>query len=325
MQLHPVPVNGAISDLDYWLTYCQAVLDAASRGELRADVVHCHDWMTVLGGLAIGQVLGVPVLMSLHLPQSDGMHMALENIGLVGCDSVLVNSYAVRGELAAREIIGAGVTVIPNGVDLDQFHPSDTPTSPYQILFVGRLVPSKGVDVVIRAFGAVLRRLPEARLMIAGDGDQRLYLERLARFLGLRQRVSFLGWKSPAELARLYRASAVTSVPSLYEPFGLVALEAMACGRPVVVSRVGGLAEIVEDGVSGYTVEAGDHLDLATRLATVLSDRTLAENRHSRTPPCGIVRLDRNRGPNCPTLSITRDATHPRADAPSAVAVGRGH
>ena len=113
--------------------------------------------------------------------------------------------------------------------------------------------------------------------MIAGDGDQRLYLERLARFLGLRQRVSFLGWKSPAELARLYRASAVTSVPSLYEPFGLVALEAMACGRPVVVSRVGGLAEIVEDGVSGYTVEAGDHLDLATRLATVLSDRTLAD------------------------------------------------
>ena len=132
MQLHPVPVNGAISDLDYWLTYCQAVLDAASRGELRADVVHCHDWMTVLGGLAIGQVLGVPVLMSLHLPQSDGMHMALENIGLVGCDSVLVNSYAVRGELAAREIIGAGVTVIPNGVDLDQFHPSDTPTSPFR-------------------------------------------------------------------------------------------------------------------------------------------------------------------------------------------------
>jgi 1,4-alpha-glucan branching enzyme len=277
VRLHPVPVNGASSDVDYWLIYCQAVLDAARRGELRADVVHCHDWMTVLGGLAIGRVLGVPVLMSVHLPQSDGMHIALENLGLAGCDSVLVNSYAVRAELTARETSCAEIAVIPNGVDLHRFYPTETPPSSCQILFAGRLVPSKGVDVVMRAFGAVLRRVPQARLIIAGDGDQRLYLERLARFLGLRQYVSFLGWQSPDELAALYRASAVISVPSLYEPFGLVALEAMACGRPVVVSRVGGLAEIIEDGVSGYAVAVGDHLDLATRLATVLSDGTFAE------------------------------------------------
>jgi glycosyltransferase involved in cell wall biosynthesis len=276
VSLHPVPVRGAVSDEDYWLTYCESAVETVQRTGLRVDLVHCHDWMTALGGLAIGAATGAPVLMSVHLPQSTVPNLVLENIGIAGSDGVLVNSEAVRAELTVREVGNGLISVIPNGVDLAQFPPGDEAPDADQILFVGRLVPQKGVDVLIRAFGAVLRLRPAARLVIAGDGPQRLYLERLARFLGLRHRVSFLGWQSRSDLAELYREAAVTCVPSLYEPFGLVALEAMASSRPVVVGRVGGLAEIVNDESSGYLVEAGDHLDLATRLAALLSDPPLA-------------------------------------------------
>jgi 1,4-alpha-glucan branching enzyme len=274
--LNLVPVGRATSNEDYWLTFCEGALDRATDAELAIDLLHCHDWMTALGGLAIGRAIGVPVVLSVHLPQVEATNLALENVGIAGCSGVLVNSHAVGAELARRDLANGEISVIPNGVDLVQFPLGDEPPDPLQILYVGRLVPQKGVDVLLRAFGAVLRRHPGARLLVAGDGQQRLYLERLARFLGVRQRVAFLGWQTRDAVAALYRASAVVAVPSRYEPFGLVALEAMASGRPVVVGRVGGLPEIVEDEVSGFTVEIGDHLDLAARLATLLSDPDLA-------------------------------------------------
>jgi glycosyltransferase involved in cell wall biosynthesis len=277
VELYQIPVEGAVSDADYWLTYCQSARDTVRNTALHVDVVHCHDWMTALGGLAVGWAIQAPVLMSVHLPQVAATQLVLENIGIAGSSGVVVNSQSVQAELVRRKVTRRDISVIPNGVDLAQFSTSECPPNPQQILFVGRLVPQKGVDVLLRAFGAVLRRHPAATLVIAGDGQQRLYLERLARFLGIRQSVSFLGWQSPDELAKLYRDSAVIAVPSLYEPFGLVALEAMASGRPVVVSRVGGLAEIVDDGVSGFTVQAGDHLDLATRLSGLLTNRELAQ------------------------------------------------
>jgi len=273
--LHPIPVERAANDEDYWLTYCESAFESAKRTGLRVDLVHCHDWMTALGGIAIGRARRVPVLMSIHLPQFASYSLDLEKIGVAECDGVIVNSHAVYDEITRRDVTDVKISVIPNGVDLAQFSPAIGPPNPRQILFVGRLVPQKGVDVLLRAFGAVLHRHPEATLVIAGAGQQRLYLERLARFLGVRQHVQFLGWQSRDQLAALYRASAVTAVPSLYEPFGLVALEAMASGRPVVASRVGGLAEVVDDEVSGFTVEPGDHLDLATRLGALQADPEL--------------------------------------------------
>jgi glycogen(starch) synthase len=205
VELHPVPVEGAVSDTDYWLTYCQSARDAVRRTGLHVDVVHCHDWMTALGGLAIGWAIQAPVLMSVHLPQVAATRLVLENIGIAGSDAVLVNSQSVYAELTGRDVTRREISVIPNGVDLAQFSTSDQPPNPQQILFVGRLEAQKGLDVLIRAFGAVLRRHPGATLVIAGDGQQRLYLERLTRFLGVRQRVSFLGWQSRDELAKLYR------------------------------------------------------------------------------------------------------------------------
>jgi glycosyltransferase involved in cell wall biosynthesis len=276
VDLLPVPVEDATSDEDYWLTYGESAADEARSVGLRADLVHAHDWMTALGGFVVGRDLDVPVLLSVHLPQTGGPNRALEDVGLCGSDAVLVNSTAVSTEIILRNLPTGELFVVPNGVDLARFVPPDHGTVRHQVLYVGRLVPQKGVDVLLRAFGAVLHRQPDTALVIVGDGEQRLYLERLARFLGLRQHVEFLGWRSTDEVANLYQSSAVTCVPSIYEPFGLVALEAMASGCPVVVTRVGGLAEIVADDTAGLMVEPGDHLDLASAIAALVSDSARA-------------------------------------------------
>lgn len=131
--------------------------------------------------------------------------------------------------------------------------------------------------MLLRAFAVILRKQPNALLIVAGDGELQLLLLRLARRLGFPHRVSFVSWQTGSSLLRLYQQARVVVVPSYYEPFGIVALEAMACGRPVVVSRLGGLEEIVEDGKQGYLVAAGDHLALAGRIMRLLVNSALCE------------------------------------------------
>jgi glycosyltransferase involved in cell wall biosynthesis len=271
VRIHEVPLADARTDIEHWLHYCQAAARLAAPAARAADLLHCHDWMTVLAGLRLRQTTGKPLVYNVHLPQNTGLRMALENLGLLAADLVLVNSQAVREELMERRLPVRRFEVVPNGVDLDTFRPAaDWPRDGGYVLFVGRLVAQKGVDLLLRAFDAVLQRCPESRLLVVGDGELELYLDRLARFLGFPDRVSFAGWRTGAALVELYQGAQMVVVPSYYEPFGIVALEAMACGRPVIASRVGGLQEIVTDGVEGYLVEVGDHRRLAGRLASLI-------------------------------------------------------
>ncbi len=278
VRVHEVPAASARTDVENWLCFCRTAARLAEASTRTADLVHCHDWMTVLAGVRLRQVTGRPLVYNVHLPQEKGLRGTLENLGLLAADVVLVNSQAVRSELLARGLPVRRIEVVPNGVDLETFRPAaDWPRDGGYVLFVGRLVTQKGVEVLLRAFDAVLRRCPESRLVIAGEGDLELYLERVACHLGFPDRVRMVGWQTGAALVELYQRAQVVVVPSLYEPFGIVALEAMACGRPVVASRVGGLAEILEDAVEGYLVTRGDHLELARRLAGLLRDPQLRE------------------------------------------------
>lgn len=276
VRLHEVPLASVRTDVEHWLGYCQAAARLAEPSARAADLVQCHDWMTVLAGVRLRQVTGTPLLYNVHLPQAKGLRGVLENLGLLAADVVLVNSQAVRRELLGRGLPVRRIEVLPNGVDPEAFRPvADWPRDGGYILFVGRLVAQKGAEILLRAFGAVLRRYPESRLVVAGDGELELYLQRVASHLGFPDRVQFAGWQTGAALVELYQRARVVAVPSLYEPFGIVALEAMACGRPVVASRVGGLEEVMDDGVEGFLVERGDHLDLARRLAHLLGDAEL--------------------------------------------------
>jgi len=138
------------------------------------------------------------------------------------------------------------------------------------IAMVGRAVPQKGIDVLLEAFPRVLVAYPAARLVIVGDGPQRPALERRARRLGLGEAVLFTGWVDRA--ANLLSACEVVVIPSRWEGFGMVALEAMAAGRPIVASRVDALEEVVVDGETGVLVPAGEPHALADAVGALLSD-----------------------------------------------------
>jgi 1,4-alpha-glucan branching enzyme len=271
MRLHEVPVPRARTNVEFWLRFCRNAVLVAGRTTPGVDLIHCHDWMTVLAGLGMREIWRVPLIANVHLPQTSVPTLHLENLGLVGADLILVNSQAVREELAMRGLTIRRMSVVPNGVALTEFCPSpDWPLDDGYILFVGRLVPQKGVDLLLRAFEVVLRRCPEERLVIVGDGDLELYLQRVTHYLGFPHRVSFVKWQTAPALVELYQKAQFVVMPSYYEPFGIVALEAMACGRPVVASRVGGLEEIIQDGVQGYLTPSGDHLQLARRMADLM-------------------------------------------------------
>ncbi len=267
-----VPAGDAASHMEYWLGYSQQAAQLAENALRDVDLIHCHDWMTILAGIRLRETLRKPLVYNSHLPQNPGLSRDFENLALAAADLVIVNSRSVGEELRARRVPIRQMSIVPNGVDLARFQPHLTGEEGDYVLFVGRLVPQKGVDTLLRALEVVLRRIPECRLLIVGDGDQALYLKRVSHYLGFPDRVAFLGWQADFALVDLYRRAQVVVVPSNYEPFGMVALEAMACARPVLASDVGGLAEFIQDGVHGYLVPPADHLRLARRMAQLLLD-----------------------------------------------------
>lgn len=191
------------------------------------------------------------------------------------------------------------IHIIPPGVNLDRFRPIareaarghvGSPCNPceeaHMLLYVGRMDPLKGVDDLLRALPYVAQDLPAGwpcqtcLALIGGDAEssdeslrrEMARLEQLKHELGLSSLATFLGRRDQDELPYYYSAADVCIVPSHYESFGMVALESLACGTPVVASRVGGLTYIIEDGVNGFLVPTGDSLALAHRIAQLLED-----------------------------------------------------
>jgi glycosyltransferase involved in cell wall biosynthesis len=145
------------------------------------------------------------------------------------------------------------------------------------VVVAGRLVPEKGIDILVRAFARLAPRHGQSRLVVIGDGPERARLTRLAHDLGVGEQVTFTGkLSSEATLASL-RSAWLVCVPSVWEePFGMIAAEAQMQGVAVVASRCGGLAEIVTDGETGYLVPPGDEEALANRIGMLFSDPALA-------------------------------------------------
>jgi glycosyltransferase involved in cell wall biosynthesis len=242
-------------------------------------VIHCHDWVTALAGIKCRERLKVPLVFHLHLPNRAKLCASIENLGLACADLVTVNSNAMFESLDRRK----GLTVrrravVKNGVDSDFFRPADDPPAgDGYVLFVGRLVKQKGVEYLLRAVYYARQRLPDIRVKIVGDGELRPMLERLCKNFMIADKVEFLGWREGPELVRLYQGASLVVVPSIYEPFGMTAIEALACERPVVASDVDGLYDLVQHGVTGYQVKPGKPLDLAQWIMTLLCDPGLRE------------------------------------------------
>lgn len=192
--------------------------------------------------------------------------------GLWASDVDVAVSEFVRTRVR-RQPRRAELTRIYNGVDLERFAPARPLVSdgPVSVAYAGRLVDGKGADVLLRAFG--LDAIPQGvRLRIAGDGPERPALERLAGMLRPGREVEFTGWES--DMASYWRSCEIAVVPSdrFVESFGMTAVEAMACARPVVVAANGALPELVEDGVSGVVVPSGDPSALAGAIGALSVD-----------------------------------------------------
>lgn len=268
-------VSASYDDPISWLRFADLAAERITRlaSQIRPDVIHCHDWVTVLAGIKCRWLLEIPLVFHLHLPNPSPLCASVENLGLVCADRITLNSEAMAEELMDRHLpLRRRAEVIKNGVDQDAFRPcEDWPAADNYILYVGRLVEQKGVDYLLRAFYYVREKFPGLRLKIVGDGPLRQALESLGTNLTLPGQVDFLGWKTGQELVRIYQKALVVVVPSVYEPFGMTALEAMACRRPVVASSAGGLKEIIKHKVTGFIAEPKDELDLAQWLMTSLT------------------------------------------------------
>jgi D-inositol-3-phosphate glycosyltransferase len=190
---------------------------------------------------------------------------------------------------------GDKIAIIPPGVDLKLFHPIpqnnakdfDPPPEEHTVLFVGRIDPIKGIDVWFRAMALVVEENPALRghlcaCLVGGDVDDEAVpdvelarLQALKEEVGIGDVVTFLGRRSQEALPYYYATADVVVMPSLHESFGMVALEAMACGTPVVASDVGGLSFVVRDGETGYLVPENDPYTLAATLGRLLRDPQL--------------------------------------------------
>ncbi len=180
-------------------------------------------------------------------------------------------------EMKALGIGSAGIEIVHPGVHLHELvrgEKSITPT----VLYLGRLKAYKSVDVLIRAFHLVVKERPDARLLIAGGGDEENYLKRLARDLGFNSdKIHFLGKVDEAEKLRLLQSAWVLANPSFMEGWGIVVIEANACGTPVVASDIPGLRDSVKDADTGYLVEYGDTKGFAEKISLIIRDRSLRE------------------------------------------------
>lgn len=292
-------------------TFVENIQDFAVAKQLQYDLLHSHYWLSGLAGLELRERWGIPLIQMFHtlalmknrVARSEGESEPGERVEaerrlLKEADRVVAATQAELAQIQWLYQTGTDkVVVIPPGVDTAHFYPiaqdeareyisMDDETR--MILFVGRIEALKGIDTLIKAMARLqedgfLAKHPACVAIIGGEAgvsDEKLTAE-MARLqtmrveAGLDDIVHFLGKRDQDTLQYYYSAAEMVVVPSHYESFGLVALEAMACGAPVVASETGGLAFLVRDGETGFHVPTGNVDALADRIKQLLTDEVL--------------------------------------------------
>jgi glycogen(starch) synthase len=267
--------------------------DQSSDHPWRPAVVHAHDWLVAHPAIALSEFYDVPMVSTIHATEA-GRHSgwvsgslsrqvhAVESWLVRESDSLIACSASMSEEIT--ELFGPGlaeIAVIRNGIDAARwpFARRRARTGPPELLFVGRLEYEKGVHDAIAALPRIRRAHPGTTLTIAGDGTQQDWLVEQARKHRVLKATRFVGRLDHDELlAVLHRADAAV-LPSHYEPFGLVALEAAAAGTPLVTSNIGGLGEAVINGETGMSCPPRDVPRLAKAVIAVLDDPAAAQRR----------------------------------------------
>jgi glycogen(starch) synthase len=259
----------------------------------RPDVVHAHDWLVAHPAIALAEYFDAPLVSTIHATEA-GRHSgwvsgrisrqvhSVESWLVHESDSLITCSRSMSDEIT--ELFGPGlgeIRVIRNGIDaaLWPFAPRTPRRGPAQLLYLGRLEYEKGVHDAIAALPRIRRTHPGTTLTIAGTGTQQQWLIEQARKHKVLKAVTFVGHLDHEALVRLLHQSDAAVLPSHYEPFGIVALEAAATGIPLVTSNVGGLGEAVINGQTGMSYAPRDVAGLAAAVRSVLDDPDAAQRR----------------------------------------------
>lgn len=302
----PFGPQAKIAFAPYLSEFAAAVDGWARANRCTYDLIHAHYWLSGVAGNLLRCRWDVPLLQTFHTTAQAKNHVA-RNAAEEEAASRLLGERRLMHQVDAIMALNpqekAGMTwfygaepdkvcVVPAGVDTTLFTPGDRvearravgmPPEQPAILFVGRIDPIKGLDVLVDALcglrSALWSPAPPHLYLIGGTPDDPGYAALIARAraCGLDEAITFVGSVPHADLAPWYRAADVVAVPSFYESFGLVAVEAMAAGTPVVASNVGGLAFTVEDGTAGFLVPPKDPDALAAALRRVLADPALRD------------------------------------------------
>lgn len=303
---HPLVARDFVSGiLQLNVVMLEKIMSLLQQGETY-DLVHAHDWLVAYASRAVKHALRLPLVATIHATEygrNQGLHteeqryisdvewwLTYEAWKVICCSRYMCSELQRVFQLPADKI-----EMVPNGVDPRQFRAGRNDPGIRRrfaaddekvVFFVGRLVREKGVHVLLDAAPRILSLYPKTKFVIAGRGPVFEELRAQARYMGLERHVHFTGYVDDVTRNSLYHVASVAVFPSLYEPFGIVALEAMAAKVPVVVSDTGGLSEIVSHGVDGLKCYAGNPGSLADQILAVLGNdklaRTLAENAYCK-------------------------------------------
>ena len=271
----------------------------AAKLEDKVDLFHAHDWLVATAGIGLKHVFRKPLLVTMHsteIGRRDGVHTSTEKmiaeteawLTYEAWKVICCSQYMVSHVKWAFGLPDDKLVMVPNGVNMNVYEKALTTdlklfrsrfALPEEklVLFVGRLVYEKGAHVLINAIPKILEKV-NAKFVIVGSGYMKDQLLTIVRSMGLEHKVMFTGFVDEETLLKLQCCADVSVVPSLFEPFGIVALEAMAAKSPVVVSDTGGLGEIVEHDITGVKVYPNNTESLAWGIAKVLTDDKYRNN-----------------------------------------------
>ena len=263
--------------------------------EGKFDVIHAHDWLVANSAKTLKHAYNIPLVSTIHATESgrnSGIHDETQRYindteWMLTYESmeVIVNSNFMKGHI--QGLFGLPfdkINVIPNGINLTNFSGVEkdyefrrkyAADNEKIILYMGRLVYEKGIQHLISAMPKILNGYNDAKLVIAGKGGMIDELKAQAEAMGIANKVYFTGYLDSKQVQKMYKCADIAVFPSTYEPFGIVALEAMLAGVPTVVSDVGGLNEIVEHKVNGMKSYAGNANSIADSILTLLYDHQL--------------------------------------------------
>ena len=273
------------------------VNELIAKGE-KFDVIHAHDWLVAYAAKTLKNSYDLPLVSTIHATdagRNGGIHNEVQRyindtewMLTYESSEVIVNSKFMKNDL--QRLFGLPyekINVVANGInstaysgvekDYD-FRRQYAADNEKIILFMGRLVYEKGVQHLISAMPKILENYHDAKLVIAGKGGMLDELKAQVEAMGLGQKVYFTGYLNAKQVSKMYKCADISVFPSTYEPFGIVALEAMLAGVPTVVSDVGGLNEIVEHGVDGMKSYAGNPNSLADSILELLFNPQLCES-----------------------------------------------